>query len=229
MKAVLVEISFYEAFFKVHYTKGFRLSYPMPLPTSVAGIFGAMLGIDRTKMKDEFDDMLFGSRLVKHEGLVIENETFIQYKKTQIQKGIFRDAIRGVVRTQLVNHPTYMIAMAGQSNKITKYNTLLADHKIVYLPYGGQNDFFVEDIKVKDLAQVSQSKIISNYTPQDMVEKFESKEVVFSILPVMHTYSNNPNFYFVLKGQLKLKEPVKIVGNMNIAVYPLEMFKFVQG
>lgn len=229
MLALLSQITFYEAFFKVHHTKGFRLTYPMPLPTSVAGIFGAMLGIDRTKMKDEFDDLLFGSRLVKHEGLVIENETFIQYKKTQIQKGIFRDAIRGVVRTQLVNHPTYMIVVAGQSDKITRYNNFLADHKMVYLPYGGQNDFFVEDFEIKDIEDVTQSDIISNYAPQDIVSKLESSDTLLSILPVMHTYSDNPNFYFILKGQLRLIKPVNVAGDNKIALYPLEKFKIVQG
>jgi len=229
MQAILSQITFYEAFFKVHHTKGFRLTYPMPLPTSVAGIFGAMLGIDRTKMKDEFYDLLFGSGLVKHDGLVIENETFIQYKKTQIQKGVFRDAIRGVVRTQLVNHPTYIMAMAGQSDKIGRYHAFLADHKMVYLPYGGQNDFFVEDFEIKDVTDVSQSDIVSNYAPQDMVSKLESSETVLSILPVMHTYSDNPNFYFVLKGQLRLKRPVNVAGDAKIALYPLEKFKIVQG
>jgi hypothetical protein len=201
----------------------------MPLPTSVAGIFGAMLGIDRTKMKDEFYDMLFGSGLLKYDGLVIENETFIQHKKTQIQKGVISDAIRGVVHTQLVNHPTYIMAMAGPSDKIARYHAFLADRKMVYLPYGGQNDFFVEDFEIKDVTDVSQSDIVSNYAPQDMVSKLESSETVLSILPVMHTYSDNPNFYFVLKGQLRLKRPVNVAGDAKIALYPLEKFKIVQG
>jgi hypothetical protein len=201
----------------------------MPLPTSVAGIFGAMLGIDRTKIKDEFCDLLFGSALVKNDGLVIENETFIQYKKTQTRKGVSSDAIRGVVRTQLVNHPTYTIVMAGQSDKIARYHTFLADRKMVYLPYGGQNDFFVEDFKIKDVTGVLQSDIVSNYAPQDMVSKLESSETVLSILPVMHTYSDNPNFYFILKGQLRLKRPVSVAGDTKIALYPLEKFKIVQG
>lgn len=227
MQAVLSQITFYEAFFKVHHTKGFRLTYPMPLPTSVAGIFGAMLGIDRTKMKDEFCDMLFGSGLLKYDGLVIENETFIQYKKTQIRKGVFSDAIQGVVHTQLVNHPTYIIAMAGPPDKIAKYHAFLAGHRMVYLPYGGQNDFFIENFEIKDVTNVLQSDIVSNYAPQDMVSKLESSDTVLSILPVMHTYSDNPNFYFVLKGQLRLKRPVNVASDSQIALYPLEKFKIV--
>lgn len=220
MKALIAEITFYEAFFKVHYTKGFRLTYPIPLPTSVAGIFGAMLGIDRNVIKDEFRNFYFGAKLLKHEGIVIENETFTQYKTMKVEKG--------VVRTQIINHPTYLIVIGGENNKIVSYHDFLRKGNFVYLPYGGQNDFFVEDIKVKDLAEVSESKIVSNYAPQDIVKEFESKEIVFSVLPVMHTYSDNPNFNFVLKGQLRLREPVKVVENSNVALYSLEMFRIVQ-
>ncbi|MEM2146308.1 MAG: CRISPR-associated protein Cas5 [Candidatus Jordarchaeaceae archaeon] len=222
MQAILAEITFYEAFFKVHYTKGFRLTYPMPLPTSVAGIFGAMLGIERTEIKDKFREMLFGSGILKYEGFTIENETFLQYKTAKVQKG--------VVRTQIINHPTYLIAMAGQSERITKYfNFLKNNSNFVYLPYGGQNDFFVENLTINGLADVIQSDVASNYAPQDMVIKLESSETTLSILPVMHTYSSNPNFYFVLNGLLKLKERVNVLENTNIAVYPLEMFKIVYG
>ncbi|MBX5321270.1 MAG: CRISPR-associated protein Cas5 [Candidatus Bathyarchaeia archaeon] len=221
MQAILAEITFYEAFFKVHYTKGFRLTYPMPLPTSVAGIFGAMLGIERKEIKDEFKEMLFGSGILSYEGFTIENETFLQYKTARVQKG--------VVRTQIVNHPTYLIAIAGQSERITKYFNSLKDNNFVYLPYGGQNDFFIEDLTINGVANVIQSEVVSNYAPQDMVIGLESSETTLNILPVMHTYSPNPNFYFVLKGVLKLKERVNVIENSNIAVYPLEMFKIVYG
>ena len=227
MKAIVTRITFYEAFFKVHYTKKFRLTYPIPLPTSVAGIFGAMLGIDRGKIEEKFSEFYFGARLLKHEGMIIENETFLQYKKHKTDHGI-ADAVKGTVRTHIINHPTYIIAMAGKE-EIFEYYNFIKDHNFVYLPYGGQNDFFVEDIEIKGLTNVVQSDVVSNYAPQDMVKEFKSKEIVISILPVVHTYSSNPNFCFVLKGQLKLKESVKVVENTNIALYPLEWFNIVKG
>jgi len=219
MRAIVVEITFFEAFFKVHYTKGFRLTYPIPLPTSVAGIFGAMLGVERRKIISEFDGLLFGADLVGYEGLIIENETFIQYKTANVEKG--------VVHTQIVNHPTYLITMAGEESKVKEYHKFLRDGNMIFLPYGGQNDFFVEDIKIKNLDETSQSSVISNYAPQDLVERFESTETTVSILPVMHNYSKNPNFYFVLKGKLKLKRAIEVVGTTGIAIYPLEAFRYV--
>jgi len=193
----------------------------MPLPTSVAGIFGAMLGIERATLEDEFQNLLFGSKLLKHEGLVIENETFLQYKTSKVQ--------RGIVRTQIVNRPTYIIAMAGEPKRISEYCNFLKSHNAVYLPYGGQNDFFVEDFRITNLVDVVQSDVVSNYAPQDLVSKLESSETVLSILPVMQNDSSSPNFYFVLKGQLKLKKTVDVAGKTKVALYPLEMFKYVRG
>jgi CRISPR-associated protein Cas5 subtype I-B len=221
MKALLAEISFFEALFKVHHTKGFRLTYPIPLPTSVAGMFGAILGIERHRIKEDFTNFLFGAAIVKHNGFVIENETFIQYKIPQAQKG--------VVRTQLMNQPTYLIAMGGPTEKIEEYYAFLMNHNMIYLPYGGQNDFFLENIRIKPIAELVQSNLIANYSPQDLVSEIESKETVMNILPVMQSESNNPNFYFLFSGRLKLKKPVFVVKEALIALYPLEMFIFVQG
>ena len=64
MKALIVEIGFFEAFFKVHYTKTSRLTYPMPLPTTVAGMFGSMLGFSREKVREAFAECLFGSGIL---------------------------------------------------------------------------------------------------------------------------------------------------------------------
>ena len=220
MKAIVSKITFYEAFFKVHYTKGSRLTYPIPLPTTVAGIFGAMLGIDRTELQNRFENFYFGAKLLNYDGMIIEHETFIQFKTMKVEKG--------VVHSQIINHPTYLIALAGEDKSITKFYDFLRSGNLIYLPYGGQNDFFVEDIRIIGLADVINSNVISNYAPQDMVKALKSKEIMFNILPVMHTYSDNPNFYFVLKGELELKESVKIIENEGVAVYPLEMFKFVK-
>lgn len=220
MKAIVSRITFYEAFFKVHYTKGFRLTYPIPLPTTVAGFFGAMLGIDRKELQNKFKNFYFGAKLLNYDGIIVEHETFIQYKTMKVEKG--------VVRSQIINHPTYLIALAGEGKDIIKLYDILQSGNLIYLPYGGQNDFFVEDVRIIGLANVTNSNVITNYAPQDMVKVLKSKEITFNILPVMHTYSDNPNFYFVMKGELELKESVKTIENEGIALYPLEMFKFVK-
>ena len=110
MKALVVKISFFESFFKVHYTKGFRLTYPIPLPTTVAGMFGAFLGIKREKLAEVFSEMLFGSKLINYNSIISENATFLQYKSGRVE--------RGVTSLLMVNEPTYLIVIAGKKEKI---------------------------------------------------------------------------------------------------------------
>jgi len=216
MKALIVEISFFEAFFKVHYTKGFRLTYPIPLPTTVAGIFGAFLGVERERLAKEFGEMLFGAKLVEYTSIASENATFLQYKAKGVE--------RGVIQLSIVNEPIYSIAMAGEEKKIEEIKNK-AENSASYLPYGGQNDFFVKDWKIISIEDVKESDEISNYAPQDWVKNpILEKGSEIQILPVMHKISKNPNFYFVVNGKLKLKKNIYCVREEEIGLYNLKDF-----
>jgi CRISPR-associated protein Cas5 subtype I-B len=217
MKSLILEISFSEAFFKVHYTKGFRLTYPIPLPTTVAGIFGALLGIERWEVKSFFKDFLFGAKLIKYESLCSENVTFLQYKSKGIE--------RGVVQTFVLNNPTYLIALSTEDEKkIVEIKRRLEDGAVL-LPYGGQNDFFVENWKIKYVDEVEKNTQISNYAPQDFVESFKSeRNTEIFILPVMHTLSQSKNFFFIFNGYLNLKTEVFSTKKDSIALYSPSFF-----
>lgn len=217
MKAILVEISFSEALFKVHYTKGFRLTYLIPLPTSVAGMFGALLGVEREEINEMFKNCFFGAKLLSYEGMFQENTTFIQYKGKPV---------KGVISSTLLNNPTYLIALVAVDDKVKLFRNMLKD-RITYFPYGGQNDFFAEEVRLIEVSEnVGESSVIENYAPQDFVEKIEFGEgTELQILPVRHKLSPNLNFYFIFKGKLKLKRPILSV--RNIGVYPLAMFYYL--
>lgn len=215
MDAIVAEISFFEAFFKVHYTKGFRLTYPTPLPTSVAGIFGALLGIERGKT-EEFDNFLFGAKMIKYDGIAHENATFIQHKSNGPEKG--------VTSINLVNNPTYLIALGGDSQRIAKLLAILKT-SIKYLPYGGQNDFFVKDWKILGTDSIEDSNEITNYAPQDWIEPTITGNMNLQILPVMHTLSDNPNFYFLTRGKLRLRNKVCCTKSEKIGLYGLSNFR----
>lgn len=220
MKAILIDISFFEAHFKVHYTKTFRLSYPIPLPTSVAGIFGALFGIDRTEIKKELSDFYFGAKLLKNFNENFENFTFIQIpwnKKTWPP---------GIVYLQILCSPEYQLALAGEDNN--KINQLYKKIKknFVFLPYGGQNDFFVKDIKILGIYEVRENNFVENYAPRSMVEKTEilsEKNAFLVTLPVMHKFSPSEDpFYFSYKAKLFLKDKIPAVEGIGL----YELFRF---
>jgi CRISPR-associated Cas5-like protein len=217
MKALVLKITFSEALFKTHYTKGFRQTYPIPLPVSVAGIFGALLGIERGKITEYFRDCMFGAKLLKHKGFYPETTTYIQYKSGK--------RVRGVAVSIIQNNPSFVIALVGTQEKVEEnYNKIKSG--IVFLPYGGQNDFFTEDIEIIGIKDAEETSIVENYAPQDLVEKIEwGKGTEFQVLPVKHKFSPNPNFYFIFNGKLLLKQTIWAVD--GIGVFPLEKFYYL--
>ncbi|AFU57333.1 putative CRISPR-associated protein, Cas5 family [Candidatus Nitrososphaera gargensis Ga9.2] len=217
IKALVVEVSFFEALFKVHYTKGFRQSYLIPLPTSVAGIFGAMLGISRNNLHQEFHDILFGAAIKRYKGIVGENVTFFQDKPS--------NPTIGVAKTLIVNEPTYVIAMSGSVNRLEVFMEKLS-RQVEYLPYGGQNDFFVKDFQVhSNLVDVENCDIVNNYAPSSWVDEIKSDgKTEIQILPVMHKLDASPNFHFILDGSLKLSRTVSCVKAYGIGLYSLHDF-----
>jgi len=217
----LVKIDFFEAFFKVHYTKTTRLTYPAPLPTSVAGIFGAMLGWERNEKKPpkNANRFLFGSKILSLEGIVTEQATYVQAPKN----------IKGVASLSILNEPSYLIAIAGEELEIERYQKQLAGG-CEYLPYGGQNDFFVKDISLIGKENVGPSKEIENYAPKDLVEKVQlEKGASIYTLPVAHRCEDMDNIFYFVSGGGKLilrKEKSCVKG---ICLYPLSDFYWVSG
>ena len=217
-KAILVKIDFSEALFKVHYTKGFRGTYLIPLPTSVAGVFGGMLGVRRESVLTEFGDCLFGAKMLNYEGISREEASYVQYKSK-------KEVRWGVAPTLLLNKPSYLFALAGNENKIKGYYNKLRDG-IVYYPYGGQNDYFAEYYLIQGIEDVVESRRIENYAPQDLILNTNIDQGgEIQILPVRHRLSSNPNFIFVYKGVINLKEDIAAVN--GIGLYTLEKFEYL--
>lgn len=218
MEALIANITFSEALFKMHYTKGFRETYPIPLPSSVAGIFGALLGIERDEIKENFNDCLFGAKLLYYKGLNPEITSYIQFKAGE--------PIRGATTSIILNNPSFIIALVTRDEKIKEFYEKIKKN-IIFLPYGGQNDFFVQDIESVEIKNVNEKTLlIENYAPQDLVTEVQlNKGTEVWILPVRHKLSPNPNFYFIFKGCLKLKRPIFSVE--NIGVYSLSDFYYL--
>jgi len=216
MKALIVEISFSEAFFKVHYTRGFRLTYPIPLPTTVAGIFGAFAGVKREELKEKFRTFFFGAKAKRHDGIVNENATFLQYKSKGVE--------RGVTQISIINNPTFLIAIASSEKEIVEFEKRI-EEKIEFLPYGGQNDFFPLEWKIRGFEDVEELDEITSYAPRDWVAStILERNSEIQILPVRHNLSSDINFYFIINGKLRLNRKILATINEKIGLYKLENF-----
>lgn len=222
MNAILLKITFSEAQFRVHHTIGFRNTYLIPLPPTLAGIFAALLGLPREKVPDHFGSHYFGAKLIDFKGICKELTTFVQYKTYR------KDTIEsewGVMSSMILNTPTYIIASASNGSIINQLYDNLKEG-IVYYPYGGQCDYFTENFEILEVKEVTKSNRVENYAPQDLVKHVKiDSDGEFQIQPVMHKLGTNPNFYFIYKGVLELTSSVPTVD--GIGLYPLDRFYYL--
>ncbi|MEM3420696.1 MAG: CRISPR-associated protein Cas5 [Candidatus Hadarchaeum sp.] len=219
MKAIVVRVDFFEAHFRVHRTKCAALTYPAPLPTSVAGIFGALCGWNRRfdGPPEEAKGLLFGAKILSHKGICVEYATYKEIPKK----------VRGVASLAIIDEPSYLIAMAGKG--VENWYGPLASGSFCYLPYGGQSWFFPKDIKGVRLEEVKEAKEIENYAPKELVKGINlSKTTSIHILPVIHKFSTDETFYF-LEGGGKLILNQKIPFVDGIGLYSLDDFHWVVG
>lgn len=228
MKGYIFEISFFECFFKVPYTKKYRLSYPLPLPTSIAGIFGSILGIERERIKEIFKDFLFGAR-IKDGTMFYENVTLVEIDSKSSKKDRSKD--RSVEKIMILNNPVYEIAIAGKNYKILdEIKDRINKFKMEFLPFGGQNDFFLKNIKFIKECEIGESDEISGYVQKDLVKNIniiDKKEKKFWILPVKYKIGEDFRkvFFLFTSGKVKLKS--KVLALDDIALHPLEKFYFI--
>jgi len=220
LKALAIKIKFSEAFFKVHYTKASRLTYPIPLPTSVAGMFGSMLGLQRKACGEQFKEYLFGAAVVSGTQINIQTENCSYMLLTKKE--------RGVERISILNSPEYYIVIAGKEVGISNYYNKITS-EIKYLPFGGQNDFFPLDWKIIGLTEVTKKTKVSGYVPTNWVSSIH-QDTKLEILPVAHNISTiSESFTFILSGAVEIREqiPCAIVNTVSVPLYSLEQFVLV--
>ena len=214
MKALIVEIGFFEAFFKVHYTKTSRLTYPMPLPTTVAGMFGSMLGFSRKKAREAFAECLFGSGILGEVKRCVETATCIYATHRRV----------GAETTHILSEPCYYIVVADEHGKVVRWREEI-EKGLEFLPFGGQNDFFPKYWHVIDVVDVERSTEIMNYLPASWVSEILPNTKI-ETFPVMHRLSDDNNFIFILEGAVKTNRemPVARINGKIIALYELNGF-----
>ncbi len=200
MRGICFKISFYEAFFRVFLTMKYRLSYPIPLPTHIAGMLGSILGLKRENNYEFFRDCYFGAGTLGLR-LLYENTTLVEITENERS--------RSIEKCLIINNPTYVVTIFGGDEKINTVKKALREYSFKFLPFGGQNDFFLRKIKFLSDISISNSKRInSGYILKEMIENFD-KNTKIMILPVK--YKNKVNeFTFIIRGDIFLKNEIKV-------------------
>jgi CRISPR-associated Cas5-like protein len=208
MKALLLNVKFSEAHFKVHYTETTRLSYPSPLPPTVAGIFGAMLGWER----NEYPKGIYcGARLISGGAVFTEAASYIQYGENKY--------VRGVASIEVLYAPEYVIAIASDdAGMVQKWAEKLSSG-FERLPYGGQNDFFIDGADILKTDEVTWSDRVGGYAPSSWIKRVDGEA---TILPVMYEGMRIP-FTFAYAGTTIYVDR-EIPSVSGVPLYPLSGF-----
>lgn len=215
-----IKVSFSEAHFRCHYTEVNPLTYPIPLPPTVSGIFGALLGWKREAIMEKARNHQFGAKLFNLGGVTREFARIIQFKEGRPK---FPFPIENF---ELLIKPSYILAIAGEEQLIKDYYTQL-QRGYVYLPFGGRNDFFVENIEVLGFQKVTSTKEVEGYAPSNWVDSLSSQNGGWVRgLQVMHKIHEASRwFYFAYKTVLRLNRELFATTD-GIALYPVEWFYY---
>ncbi len=218
-KGICINVEFYEAFFKVFLTMKFRMSYPIPLPTHIAGIIGGILGIKRENIEKFFKDIFLGACCIRVK-ISYENATLIEISEGR--------RARSVEKCMILNNPSFLIFIHGSRDKVEMIKKAIVNNAFEFLPFGGQNDFFLKKIKyVSNINLINSKEITGGYVDYKLLEKpFENSKIY--ILPVKFK-GKISEFAFLTNGSVKLKEEV-ISCKYNsyiVPVYKLEDFGYI--
>jgi len=206
MLAVMMKVSFNEAHFRAHFTEMSPLTYPAPLPSTVAGMFGALMSWSRSELRDKCSDLLFGAKLLGFKGFNTELARIIQYEKGRPVVPF------PIMKYELLMEPELLIVMAGNENVINRYlDSLRGGYG--YLPYGGRNEYFVRDIELVGAMRVTYSMDIQSYAPENWVTKVDLLDGGWvRLLQVNHNIQDASRWFsFVYGGTLHLKKEVPVV------------------
>jgi len=174
--ALTFKISFFTAQFRKHYVKLYRDTYLIPLPSTVAGIIGAILGIKRKKLVDfaKKVNLYCGAELLSYEGYINEYVRIFKFSKTKKEKILMdlknpKEAkkIQPVYKSISLYEPKYKLAIAMSDLEI--YRDLLRrirELDFTYDIFGGNDYNFVRNIWDTKEATFMKSAQGRGYCPQ---------------------------------------------------------------
>lgn len=209
--AFTFKILFKTAQFKPHYEKLRRSTYLIPPPSAVAGIIGAILGIDTKELKKfcKENSILTGamlcnlggyyvtlSRIFKFDRGASGIETLLrQYlypkSKKELNNALKRlQELMPVKESEELFRPAYKLAVAGNENVISECKSRLKELRFEYEIFGGNDYHLVEYIGAAREARLSGGKLGSGYCPLKLFEGVKSPEYKM-ILDMKSTLNRN--------------------------------------
>ncbi len=160
-KVALFEIWGNYAFFRRGYTTTSPLTYPFPTRTVLSGIIAAMLGIERDRYYEIFEETNSAFALQ-----IINSVKKIRIKQNLIdtKTGFYlwdNDGQRTQIPFEYIKEPRYRIYASLEGRQFDSLNDLLNEHKSIYTPYLGISEC-VANFEYAGTFEVSEQKADGN-------------------------------------------------------------------
>ncbi len=209
-RGLTVDVLFDLAHFRVHTTMKSRSSYIIPLPTTVIGIFFAILGKSREEYIRQRTMFKAGAKLLEIKGICRENAQLLKLKRGR-EESTTEELI-------ILFRPKYRFAIWGNRETINELYERICEFNFEFVPYAGINDFIFFDIVNPKLYDkyVETNEIEDTYLPKNLFSSLEMKEssIVYN-LP--YVYSGSPKTVIMgLNVKFKLKEKINTIGGVPL-------------
>lgn len=224
MKALTFSIKFYTAQFKDHAQKMTRKTYLIPLPSTVAGIFGAILGISRDELARISENILAGAEMKSLGGRIVTfsrifkidrsykdllNLLHLYYSGVKIYKeiNILKDiqSLLPIKESEELYLPEYKFAVASTDERLIEEGYKRIENlEFEYEIFGGNDYHLVEYIGKPKYARLEKSYEGYGYCAREDFNKIESNS--FSIVR---------DIELITKKELPVILPVQVLANVN--------------
>lgn len=253
MKALTFKIRFLTAQFKDHTSKMVRRTYLIPPPSTVAGIFGAILGLSLGRLAELSRDMLAGAELRSLNGrfitlarvfkfdrsasgllTLIRNYYAASYKSEKERKEVIKQIgeLLTIKESEELYMPEYKFAIASNNESLLEEGIRrLEDFNFEYEVFGGNDYHFVESIGEPRPARMYNSREGCGYCPREDFERIEVEETKQSlIVPVTFLANVKADYIQVYGAKIIASKELTVVddGESKIFVYEVNPFLVTQ-
>ena len=224
----MLTAEFQTAQFRKHLLKFYRDTYFMPLPSAIAGMAGAVLGIDKTQLKRfAHEKKLFaGADLIEYAGIGSETSTILKLKGGVViptpKKSVF-----------LVDTKYRLAVSSPDANFLEELRRRVDDRDFYYDVYGGNDYNFLKDMRSEGLVDVSESNSGKGYCKLEDLDSFhpaDSKRQGFIQIEFVNDESITKYAFGVMSTLVtKQKRLVAGMGEDAIFLHPAEIFLRASG
>ncbi|MEM1604526.1 MAG: CRISPR-associated protein Cas5 [Zestosphaera sp.] len=254
MKALTFTVRFLTAQYKDHMQKMTRKTYLIPPPSAVAGMFGAILGLERRELYNISDEMLAGAELRFLGGRTITLARIFKighapvtlvkllekYYSGERSGDLIKD-IQGLLtikESEELYMPEYKFAIASSNEALIEEGMRrLKEYDFKYDVFGGNDYHLVEFIGDPKPARLEKSVEGYGYCRREDFKEVEieasstsHKGLTPLIMPVMFLADVKETFIQVYGAKVRLKNEREVVndGESKVFVHKVKPFLTLQ-